>query len=75
MVKPFSDAVAALEDGKYTAVPVQTEFGWHVILREESRANVSPPLESIREDIEQNIAQKKFQAHLDQLRFDAVSAE
>ena len=73
MVKPFSDAVAALEDGKYTSVPVQTEFGWHVILREESRANVPPPLESIREDIGQNVAQKKFQAHLDALRAEAES--
>ena len=27
MVKPFSDAVAALENGKYTSEPVQTEFG------------------------------------------------
>ena len=73
MVKPFSDAVAALEDGKYTAAPVQTEFGWHVILREESRANVPPPLESIRESIGQNVAQKKFQAHLDALRAEAES--
>ena len=75
MVKPFSDAVAALEDGKYTAVPVQTEFGWHVILREESRANEAPPLESISENIKQNIAQKKFQAHLDTLRAEAASPD
>ena len=75
MVRPFSDAVAALEDGKYTAEPVQTEFGWHVIMREESRASEAPPLESIRENIKQNIAQKKFQAHLDVLRANAASNE
>ena len=75
MVKPFSDAVAALEDGKYTSAPVQTEFGWHVILREESRVNEAPPLESIREDIRQNVAQKKFQAHLDTLRAKAASPD
>lgn len=73
MVQPFSDAVAALEDGEYTSRPVQTEFGWHVILREESRANEPPPLESIRENIKQNVAQKKFQAHLEVLRTDAAS--
>ena len=75
MVKPFSDTVATLEDGKYTSAPVQTEFGWHVILREESRANEAPPLESIRESIKQNIARKKFQAHLDTLRAEAASTD
>ena len=74
MVKPFSDAVAALEDGKYTSAPVQSEFGWHVIIREESRDNVPAPLESIREEIKQNVAQKKFQAYLETLRIDAASA-
>ena len=75
MVKPFSDAVATLEDGKYTSAPVQTEFGWHVILREESRANGAPPFESIRESIKQNLAQKKFRAHLDMLRAEAASTD
>lgn len=73
MVTPFSDAVAALENGKYTSEPVQTEFGWHVILREESRANEAPPLDSIRDNIKQSVAQKKFQAYLDKLRSDATS--
>ena len=73
MVKPFSDAVAALENGKYTSVPVQTEFGWHVILREESRTNEPPPLESVRDTIAQNVAQKKFQEHLEKLRADAAN--
>ena len=41
MVAPFSEAVAQLEKGKYTKAPVQTQFGWHVILREEiGRAHV-----------------------------------
>lgn len=72
MVTPFSEAVATLKDGKYTAEPVQTDFGWHVILREESRTNEPPPLESVRENIKQNVAQKKFQAHLENLRADAA---
>jgi len=75
MVTPFSNAVAELEDGKYTSEPVQTEFGWHVILREESRANEPPPLESVRETIKQNVAQKKFQVHLEKLRTDAMSID
>ncbi|MGH8221803.1 MAG: peptidylprolyl isomerase, partial [Woeseiaceae bacterium] len=34
MVPSFSQAVAGLEDGAYSTEPVQTQFGWHVVLRE-----------------------------------------
>ena len=68
MVAPFSDAVAALEDGAHTQAPVQTEFGWHVILREESRTSEAPPLDSVRDSVKQNVEQKKFQQYLENLR-------
>ena len=68
MVKPFSDAVAVLDDGAYTASPVQTEFGWHVILREESRTNEPPPLDSVRDRIKQRVEQRNFQRYVDGLR-------
>lgn len=68
MVAPFSNAVANLEDGSYTKEPVQTQFGWHVILREESRENTPPTLESIRDRIAQQVQQNKFQEHLATLR-------
>lgn len=75
MVKPFSDAVAALEDGAFTAEPVQTQFGWHVILREESRENTPPTLESVRDVIKQRIEQMKFAAYLETLRADFNSQD
>lgn len=68
MVAPFSEAVAALEDGAYTKSPVQTQFGWHVILREESRKSEPPPLESIRDTLKGNIEQNNFQRYLEGLR-------
>jgi peptidyl-prolyl cis-trans isomerase C len=68
MVTPFSDAVEVLEDGAYTETAVQTEFGWHVIKREASRANEPPTLESVKEVIKQNIEQTKFQTYLEGLR-------
>jgi peptidyl-prolyl cis-trans isomerase C len=68
MVAPFSNAVAMLEDGQYTPDPVQTQFGWHVILREESRENQPPTFESVQEAISQQVRQKKFQDHLAGLR-------
>ncbi|MDH5415182.1 MAG: peptidylprolyl isomerase [Flavobacteriaceae bacterium] len=33
MVKPFEEAVLALEVGQATESPVQTQFGYHLILR------------------------------------------
>ncbi len=72
MVAAFSDAVAALEDGKYTTMPVQTEFGWHVILREESRKAEAPTLDSVREVIVQNIQQENFRKYLDGLRSEST---
>lgn len=68
MVRPFSDAVGTLDDGAHTSEPVQTQFGWHVILREESRANQPPTLESVRDVIKQRVEQSKFQGYLERLR-------
>lgn len=68
MVPPFSAAVAELEDGSYTTAPVQTDFGWHVILREDSRETEAPPLDSVREQIVQKLQQDKFSVYLESLR-------
>jgi peptidyl-prolyl cis-trans isomerase C len=75
MVAPFSDAVAALGDGEYTKVPVQTQFGWHVILREESRKSEAPPLDSIRDTLKGNVEQSNFQRYLEQLRTETGSTD
>ena len=68
MVAPFSQAVAALEDGAYGKAPVQTQFGWHVILREDSRTTNPPTLESIRDVVKQQVEQAKLQKYIQDLR-------
>ena len=68
MVTPFSDAVAELADGEYTKEPVQTQFGWHVILREGTRPSEPPTLDSVRDVIKQRIEQDKLQDYLLELR-------
>lgn len=68
MVKPFSDAVAAMEDGAFTTVPVQTQFGWHIILREASRDGTPPTLESVRDVVKQRVEQDKFKKFVATLR-------
>lgn len=68
MVEPFSKAVAALEKGKFTTAPVQTQFGWHVILREDSRTQTPPAFESVKEQLRPVLQQQKVQAMLEGLR-------
>ena len=68
MVAPFSEAVAKLEKGKYTKTPVQTQFGWHVILREDSRAQTPPSLESVKEQLMPYLQRKKVQTMVETLR-------
>ncbi len=68
MVEPFSEAVEKLENGKYTKAPVQTQFGWHVILREDSRKQTPPPLEAVKEQLKPYLQRKKVQNMVETLR-------
>ncbi|WP_404355745.1 peptidylprolyl isomerase [Methylotuvimicrobium sp. KM1] len=68
MVTPFSEAVIALENGKYTSEPVETQFGWHVILREDSRQQPLPALEEVKEQIMPYLQRQKVQTMLENLR-------
>lgn len=66
MVKPFEDAVFSLEDGAIS-VPVQTQFGWHVIKLNESRMKGAPALEDVRAELESQLQQTALEAHITEL--------
>ena len=68
MVKPFSDAAAALEVGSYTKEPVETQFGWHVIILDDKRAITPPPFEDVRDRLKLLLANQKLQEHIQELR-------
>ena len=71
MVKPFADAVAALEKGKYTTTPVKSEFGYHVIILDDVRSPEAPKFEDVKPQVEMFVQRKKLQEYLDSLRKDA----
>jgi peptidyl-prolyl cis-trans isomerase C len=68
MVKPFADAVTALEKGKYTTTPVQSEFGYHVIILDDVRNPEAPKFEDVKPQVEMFVQRKKLQEYLDGLR-------
>lgn len=68
MVPPFEAAAFALEVGAYTAEPVQSNFGWHVILVTDKRMSAPPTVDQLRPQLEDEVARQLFLAALDRLR-------
>src|SRR5437899_3077394 len=52
-VKPFGDAMVALQKGKFTTAPVQTQFGWHVIQLDDVRDAKIPSFEEVKPQLQQ----------------------
>jgi peptidyl-prolyl cis-trans isomerase C len=70
MVEPFRNAMVVLEKGKYTKEPVKTQFGWHVIVLEDSRDQEPPTLESVKPQLEQQLKGEKLRALLAEMSKD-----
>ena len=60
MVKPFSDAVTTMKKGEVSA-PIQTQFGWHVIKLNDSRAAQVPSYDKVKESLERSLQQRKLE--------------
>ena len=64
MVPAFANAAFALQPGQYTKTPVQSQFGWHVILVEGRRTAPAPALADVQDQIRQSLADNAIQATL-----------
>lgn len=67
-VKPFSDAMIALQKGQITETPVKSQFGYHVIKLEDVRAAKVPTLEEVKGQIAETLQQQKLQVFQQDLR-------
>ena len=70
-VKPFFDALAQLGKGQITDVPVQTQFGWHVIQMQDERPFTMPSYEDTKTRLAQLLGQQMIQKMTRDLRGNA----
>jgi peptidyl-prolyl cis-trans isomerase C len=71
MVEPFSEATAKLNKGEYTKEPVQTQFGWHVIILDDTRESTPPPFEDVKDRLKMLLANQQLQQHVEELKSSA----
>ena len=68
MVPAFENAAFALEVGKITTRPVQTQFGWHVIKVEAKEIAPAPTIEEMREQLVKTLSTQALGRVLEELR-------
>lgn len=71
MVQPFSEAAFELQPGAYTETPVETQFGWHVILVEDRREKPAPSFEEVEEELREQVARGVIDEEVQRLRGEA----
>ncbi|MEJ5988943.1 peptidylprolyl isomerase [Ramlibacter sp. PS3R-8] len=67
-VPEFAEAMIKLKKGETTAVPVKSQFGWHVIRVDDLRDAQMPKLEDVRPQIAQQLQQQKLAQFQESLR-------
>jgi peptidyl-prolyl cis-trans isomerase C len=71
MVPTFEQAVFALGVGEVSA-PVETQFGWHVIVLNETRDQAPPSLDDVRAELEDGLRRARVEATMQELTAAAV---
>jgi peptidyl-prolyl cis-trans isomerase C len=66
-VPEFSKAMTSLQKGAITDTPVKTQHGYHVIKLEDTRAAKIPPLEEVKQQVAEQLQQRKLAAFREEL--------
>src|SRR3569623_1232366 len=68
MVPQFSQAGTTLDKGKYTKTPVRTQFGYHVVVLDDTRKVDPPSFDSIKDRLAEVVQSQKIGEYLETLR-------
>lgn len=68
MVPEFAKAAAELKKGTYTKKPVKTQFGWHVIMLEDTRDVASPSFEAVKDQLRMKMLNQKMEQYVASLK-------
>lgn len=72
MTPTFETAAFELEPGTYTKTPVESQYGWHIILVTEKGMSSPPTLEEATPELSEEVARQLFISTLDKLRAEAT---
>ena len=67
-MKPFGDAMIDDREGQVHATPVQTQFGWHVIMVDDVRDAKVPSFDEVKPQLQQRVQAQWLDKYFKDLR-------
>jgi len=64
MPPPVMEAIRSMKVGSHSTEPVKTEYGYHVLLLEDTQSQTPPSLEDVRNDLVSAVERSKLQQHV-----------
>lgn len=67
-VKPFADAMKTIEKGKFSAMPIESQYGWHIIRIDDVRDTKLPGYEELKPQLQQRAQAAWLEQYFKELR-------